>query len=105
MPTLKELRGQQLLSQAELAKKAGISLDTVNQVENGRQKPSFLTICKLAAALGVEPGEIEFGAVKKPPPAPTKSVAEAEVTKQQLGKGKLPASVFRVPGAKPEPEE
>jgi len=60
MPSLKELRGKHLLTQAELAKKAGISRDTLNQVERGRQKPSFLTLRKLAAALGVEPEEIEF---------------------------------------------
>ena len=60
MATLKELRGKQLLTQDALAKKAGISRDTLNQIERGKQKPSFLTIRKLAKALGVEPGEIEF---------------------------------------------
>ena len=60
MIKLRELRLDKFLTQAELAKKAGISRDTVNQVENSRQKPSLLTIRKLAKVLGVEPGEIEF---------------------------------------------
>jgi len=80
MPTLKEMRGQLFLSQADLAKKAGISRDTVNQIENGKQKPSFLTIHKLAAALGVEPGEIEFQAVKEETPA---QPPKAEVKKPE----------------------
>jgi len=60
MGTLKELRLKLFVSQAELAKKAGIAAETVNRLERGKRKPSFITIRKLAKALEVEPGEIEY---------------------------------------------
>lgn len=43
------------MSQRDLAKKAGISTNTVNKVEKGNQRPTPMTLRKLAAALGVEP--------------------------------------------------
>ena len=57
---LKELRLKAVLSQEDLGRKAGISPATVNRLERDKQKPNFITIRKLAKALGVEPGEIEF---------------------------------------------
>jgi len=60
MTTLKDLRLKQFISQEDLAKKTGIAASTINRLENGKQKPTFKTIRKLAVALGVEPGEIEF---------------------------------------------
>jgi transcriptional regulator with XRE-family HTH domain len=56
---LRELRRQQALSQAELAKLAGISADTVSKLE--RQPASCCrsrTLARLAAALGEAPGAI-----------------------------------------------
>jgi len=58
---LKQLREAEYLTQIELAKKAGISRDTLAKIEKGKRKPSFRTIRKLAKALGVKPGEIDFG--------------------------------------------
>jgi len=60
MMTLKELRESRYYSQEYLAKKAGVAKATVNRLEKGRQNPTFQTIRKLAKALRVEPGEIEF---------------------------------------------
>lgn len=57
---LKELRIKACLSQDDLGKLAGISAATVNRLERNKQKPNFVTIRKLAKALGIEPGEIEF---------------------------------------------
>jgi len=59
MPKLKELRLRLFISQAELAKRAGLAAETVNRLERGR-RPSFITIRKLAKALGVKPADIEF---------------------------------------------
>ena len=112
MPTLKELREQHFLTQEELAKKSGIAAVTINRLENDRQKPSFKTIRKLATALGVEPGRIEF----KQPAIPLSEAAKlkmAEVAKQPPVESKtatppekkLPASAWRVPGAEPKPEQ
>ena len=39
------------LSQAELARRAGVRAETLNRVERGRTTPDFATIRKLAAAL------------------------------------------------------
>jgi len=60
MTKLRVLRERLFITQTELAEAAGISLVTLNRLENNNQKPSFKTIRKLAKALGVEPGEIEF---------------------------------------------
>ena len=56
---LRELRRQQALSQAELAKLAGVSAHTVSKLE--RQPASCCrsrTLARLAAALGESPGAI-----------------------------------------------
>ena len=60
MAKLRVLRERLFITQTELAEAAGISLVTLNRLENNKQKPSFKTIRKLAKALGVELGEIEF---------------------------------------------
>ena len=57
---LKELREQAILSQRDLAEKAGVSYATICRLETGKQKPNFKTIRKLAEALDVHPGDIEF---------------------------------------------
>ncbi|MBL7165786.1 MAG: helix-turn-helix transcriptional regulator [Dehalococcoidales bacterium] len=60
MATLRELREKHFLSLGELAKKASLPRSTVYDLEKGKHKPIRRTIRKLAAALEVEPGEIEF---------------------------------------------
>ena len=60
MPTLKEIRERKFISQDDLSKLSGITAATISRLETGKEKPRFVTIRKLAAALGVEPGEIEF---------------------------------------------
>jgi transcriptional regulator with XRE-family HTH domain len=60
MPTLKKLREKLYWSQEDLAKESEMTTGTINRLENGRQKPRLTTIRKLAKALSVEPGDIEF---------------------------------------------
>jgi transcriptional regulator with XRE-family HTH domain len=55
---LKEVRTKRLLTQEELAEKAGVSAATVVNVERDNQEPRFRTIRKLAQALDVEPTEL-----------------------------------------------
>jgi transcriptional regulator with XRE-family HTH domain len=62
MPLLRDIREKKFLTQEELAQKAGLTVVTINRIEKGRQKPRFKTIRKLAEALSVEPGDIEFRA-------------------------------------------
>ena len=52
---VKRTREQALLTQQELAERAGVGLTTLNRIENDRAEPHFRTIRKLAEALGVDP--------------------------------------------------
>lgn len=60
---LKELRTGRLLTQQELAAKAGVSLNTVNRIERGQLEPRFSTVRKLASALDVNAAELVGGSV------------------------------------------
>ena len=55
---LKEMRESQYLSQRDLAKKAGVGEATIVRLEQEKHQPTFQTIRRLAAALGVEPSEL-----------------------------------------------
>ena len=48
---IKYMRQRRELTQAELAKSAGLSQSTVAQIENGDKDPSFSTLLKIAEAL------------------------------------------------------
>lgn len=55
---VRELRGARDLLQQELADKAGVSRQTVVNLENGRHVPETATLSKLAKALDVSLGEL-----------------------------------------------
>jgi transcriptional regulator with XRE-family HTH domain len=58
---LKKWRTFQNMTQKELAEKAGISLRTLQDYEQGRKSingAAALTVCKLADELGCEPFEL-----------------------------------------------
>jgi transcriptional regulator with XRE-family HTH domain len=55
---LKAIRTRRLLTQEELAERAGVSAATVVNVERNNQEPHFRTIRKLAEALNVDPTEL-----------------------------------------------
>lgn len=55
---LKTLRGDQVLSQRELARLAGLAQGTVWRIESGFTEVHPSTIRKLARALAVEPREL-----------------------------------------------
>lgn len=42
-----EYRAKHKISQSELAKRAGVTVQTINSVENGHQKPSKVTEAKI----------------------------------------------------------
>ena len=58
---LKEVRTRRLLTQEQLAEKAGVSAATVVNAERNNQEPHFSTIRKLAKALDVDPTELLGG--------------------------------------------
>ena len=55
---LKSLRTQLKLSQANLAKKTGVSINFINDIESGKKWISTGTLTGLANALNVEPYEL-----------------------------------------------
>ena len=59
MPTLREIRLSQTLSQRDLALKAGVAPKTIVDLELGRQEPQLRTIRRLAEALGVEHRDVD----------------------------------------------
>ena len=55
---LREARTRRLLTQDELAEKAGVSQSTIANIERDNAEPQFRTIRKLAKALDVDPTEL-----------------------------------------------
>jgi len=55
---LRRLRQEQFLSQAELARRAGLHALTITRLEAGTTAPATRTVRALADALGVEPREL-----------------------------------------------
>lgn len=45
-------RAENNVSQSELAKKCGVSLQTINMIENGKQKPHKKTETKIRMIIG-----------------------------------------------------
>ena len=52
------LRRRKLLSLRDLAAKAGVTVVTLVDIENGRSRPRLMTIRKIAGALEVEPTQV-----------------------------------------------
>jgi transcriptional regulator with XRE-family HTH domain len=59
MVSLREARLRRLLTLRGLAKEAGVALNTIQFAESGRQVPRFASMRKIAAALDLEPTEID----------------------------------------------
>ncbi len=66
---LREAREVALLSQRELAKKAGVSLDTVQRMEAGEGGVYGRTVRKIAAALDLDPRVLLGGSASPLAPA------------------------------------
>jgi transcriptional regulator with XRE-family HTH domain len=56
--TLKRIRARRKMTQAALAKAAGVHRIYVAQIEGGAKIPSIATLEKLAKALGVKVGRL-----------------------------------------------
>ena len=59
---MREARERALLTQEELAARAGVQPFTISRIETGKVEPRFRTIRKLAEALDMEPAELVKGA-------------------------------------------
>ena len=58
---LREARERALLTQEELAARAGVQPFTVSRIETGKVEPRFRTIRKLAEALDMDPRDLVVG--------------------------------------------
>ena len=56
MARVREMRRAAGLTQAALARRAGVSLATLQNIEAGRANPALATLCKILSALGLELG-------------------------------------------------
>ena len=54
-------RERAALSRQELANLANMDLSNLSRIENGLGKPSFYTLVRIAARLGVDPGALVKG--------------------------------------------
>ena len=59
MARLREVRARRVLTIRALATRAEVAKRTVVEIEAGRVVPRFATVRKLAAALEVEPAEVD----------------------------------------------
>ena len=55
---LRAVRVKRFVTQDELSERAGVGVVTISRLESGLQEARISTVRKLAAALGVEPGEL-----------------------------------------------
>jgi len=55
---VRETRKRKLLTQEQLADKAGVGVNTIIRIERNQVEPHSRTIRKLAAALGVAPADL-----------------------------------------------
>ena len=62
---IKQLRNQRALSQEALAEESGLSLRTIQRIENGSSNPTGDTLKRLAQALNVSPDELIDWAIKE----------------------------------------
>lgn len=49
-----DYRARERISQTELARRVGVTLQTINSVENGTQNPSKITLRKILLVIGEE---------------------------------------------------
>jgi transcriptional regulator with XRE-family HTH domain len=70
---LKQLRDGAGLSQPELAERSGVAVGTVRQFEQGRREPTYATLAKLAAGLGVSLSAFDPPAQAEPPAKPKRA--------------------------------
>jgi transcriptional regulator with XRE-family HTH domain len=55
---LKQLRAERGITQAVLARRAGLTLSYIGRLETGRHDPQLSTLTKLAKALKMRVGEL-----------------------------------------------
>ncbi len=62
---IERYRTRALMTQAELADAAGLTVSTVSRLESGLQAPRISTVRRIASALNVDPSELLQDETKK----------------------------------------
>ncbi|MDI6703376.1 MAG: helix-turn-helix transcriptional regulator [bacterium] len=57
---LKSFREKMLISRSELAAKSGLSVSTINKIEQGKASPTLTTMRKILNGLGLSPKDREL---------------------------------------------
>jgi DNA-binding XRE family transcriptional regulator len=75
MPSLKAWRRERLLTQRDLAKRAGVATSTIYLIEAGRTLPQIRIMVRIADALGILPEQISEFRERLGLPPETRSVS------------------------------
>jgi transcriptional regulator with XRE-family HTH domain len=93
---IKTFREHSGLTKEQLAKKAERSVDAISNLERGVSRPSFETLERLAAALGVPVREFfDFGDAEEPPHR-TQSLAKLAAVARSLTDDDLEVAVRQI---------
>jgi transcriptional regulator with XRE-family HTH domain len=89
---VRALRRAREWSRKELAQRAGVSLVTIERIENGRHQPQEQTRWKLARAFGVSDDELEAGG----PAGPAVGNGSAELSQALPSEASAPRTSRRI---------
>lgn len=73
---LRRVRLEAKLDQTTLAKVSGVKRTTISNIESERQATTLPVFCKLALALGKQPGELLNGIIEKIDSNPTVTIED-----------------------------
>ncbi len=79
---IKELRGELLLTQEELAEKSGVFRTYMSRIESGRANPTLTMLYVLASALDVEVAALFSPAIS----APKRVLSEKPISRGRAGR-------------------
>jgi len=79
---IRELRERHRLTQEELCEAAGVSVDAINRIENGKRRPTLDTVEKIARALGVSTKDL-LGADTRSPVLPAVALRLARLLRTE----------------------
>jgi len=81
---IRQLRDERGWTQEKLAREADITVTSVSNVERGATKPNAETVEKLAAAFGLEPGDLDPRRLGDAVAASARTVAQRQAIRRLL---------------------
>jgi DNA-binding XRE family transcriptional regulator len=75
---LRRVRLEAGLDQTTLAKVSGVKRTTISNIESERQATTLTVFCKLALALGKQPGELLSSIIEKISSSPTITIEDVD---------------------------